>query len=78
MNEVTIRTEHDHAEAVAAAIRPDNTTEMATTVDGDTVVTHIERDSIGGLRATIVDYLRAVDVADETARLVTDQDNTQT
>lgn len=77
MNDVTIRTEHDHPEAVAGAITPDNTPEMTTTVEGGTVITHIERESIGGLRATIVDYLRAVRVADETARFVTDQHNNQ-
>lgn len=77
MNEATVRTEHDHPEVVAAAIVPDNTTEMATDVEDGVVVTHIERETIGGLRATITDYLRGISVADETARLVTAEDDDQ-
>lgn len=77
MNEATIRTEHDHPEVVAAAIEPDNTPEMSTTVEGAAVMTHIERTTAGGLRATITDYLRGISVADETARLVTAEDDDQ-
>lgn len=75
MNETTIRTEHDHPTAVAAAVNPDNTPEVSTTVEDGRVVTTIERDSLGGLRATVADYLRAVRVADETAGLVTTDPN---
>lgn len=77
MNRATITTEHDDPHTVAAAIAPDNTPEVETSVDGDAVVTTIERDSIGGLRATISDYLRAVSVADETTQLVTPENETQ-
>ena len=59
----TVRTTHDDAELVAAALRPDNTTEMSTRVDGDAVVTEIERDSTGGLRTTTDDYLANLTVA---------------
>lgn len=59
----TVRTTHDDAELVAAALRPDNTAEMSTRVDGDAVVTRIERDSTGGLRTTTDDYLANLTVA---------------
>ena len=59
----TVRTTHDDAELVAAALRPDNTAEMSTCVDGDAVVTEIERDSTGGLRTTADDYLANLTVA---------------
>ena len=57
MRRATVRTTHDRPEAVAAALRPDNTAEMSTHVDGRTVVTTIERDSTGGLRTTVDDYV---------------------
>lgn len=75
MNDATITTTHDHPSAVAAAVKPDNTPEVTTSVEDATVVTTIERDTFGGLRATIDDYLRAVRVADETAGLVTTEPN---
>lgn len=76
MNHATIHTRHDDPETVAAAITPDNTPEVTTSVDDDGVTTTIERDSIGGLRATITDYLRAISVAEETVQLVTNDDKT--
>ena len=63
MRRATVRTTHDHPEAVAAALRPDNTAEMSTHVDGRTVVTTIERDSTGGLRTTVDDYVTNLQVA---------------
>ena len=48
---------------VAAAVRPDNTDEMSTTVEDGAVVTTIERDSTGGLRTTVDDYLTNLTVA---------------
>lgn len=66
----TIRTDHDRPELVAAAVRPDNTDEMSTWVEsadesGGTVVTTIERDSTGGLRTTVDDYVTNLTVAQE-------------
>ncbi|MFP4590060.1 MAG: KEOPS complex subunit Pcc1 [Halobacteriales archaeon] len=75
MNETTVRTVHADATAVAAAVGPDNTPEVRTRVEGDAVVTTIERETLGGLRATLEDYLRALAVADETVRLVRATDN---
>jgi len=70
---VTIRTRHDDAESVAAAVEPDNTTEMETAVeaddgpsDGTTVVrTTVERETTGGLHATVDDYLVNLHVAEQ-------------
>ncbi len=62
----TIRTVHDHPTVIAAAIAPDNTTEMSTRVETDddgAVVTTIDRDSTGGLRTTVDDYVTNLTVA---------------
>ena len=64
----TITTTHADAEQtarVAAALRPDNTAEMETTVDGETVRTDIERDTTGGLHATVDDYVVNVQIAEQ-------------
>ena len=63
MKRATVRTTHDRPGVVAAALRPDNTAEMSTRVDGRTVVTTIERDSTGGLRTTVDDYVTNLQVA---------------
>ena len=63
MRRATVRTTHDRPGVVAAALRPDNTAEMSTRVDGRTVVTTIERDSTGGLRTTVDDYVTNLRVA---------------
>ncbi|WP_277541691.1 KEOPS complex subunit Pcc1 [Haloarcula laminariae] len=59
----------DAAERVAAAVRPDNTAEMTTRVEGDAVVTTIERDNTSGLQSTVDDYVVNLRVA---AQLTTD------
>jgi hypothetical protein len=63
----TVRTVHDRPAVIAASIAPDNTSEMSTrveTADGDgAVVTTIERDSTGGLRTTVDDYVANLTVA---------------
>lgn len=61
---VNIRTIHKNAEIIADAIRPDNTTEMKTTVTDDTIITTITRGTTGGLRTTIDDYLCNLQVAE--------------
>ncbi|PSP33874.1 KEOPS complex Pcc1-like subunit [Halobacteriales archaeon QH_10_70_21] len=63
MRRARLRTEHDRPDVVAAAVRPDNTDEMSTTVEDGAVVTTIERDSTGGLRTTVDDYLTNLTVA---------------
>ena len=61
-----LRTTHGSptaAERVAAAVAPDNTAEMTTCVEGETVVTTIERDSASGLQSTVDDYVVNLRVA---------------
>ncbi|WP_254271733.1 KEOPS complex subunit Pcc1 [Haloarcula marina] len=65
-----IRTTHDSpalAERIARSLRPDNTSEMTTHVDGDAVVTTIERDSTSGLQSTVDDYVVNLRVAAQLA-----------
>lgn len=60
MRKATIATTHEtteRAQQVANAVRPDNTAEMETTVDGETVRTVIERETTGGLHSTVDDYV---------------------
>lgn len=59
----SIRTDVDDPTLVAAALRPDNTPEMRTRVEDGTLVTHIERDTTGGLRSTVDDYVVNLSVA---------------
>ena len=66
MRRAEITTSHGSstdAERVAAAVRPDNTAEMTTRVEGDAVVTTIERDSTSGLQSTVDDYVVNLRVA---------------
>ena len=60
----TLRTTHADAVAVARALAPDNTAQMDTRVEGDAVVTTVERETTGGLRATVDDYVTNLQVAD--------------
>jgi tRNA threonylcarbamoyladenosine modification (KEOPS) complex Pcc1 subunit len=68
----TIRTTHARPDVVAGALAPDNTAEMRTSVEGERVVTTIEREHASGLRATVDDYVVNLTVA---SRLT---DDTQT
>jgi hypothetical protein len=76
MKRATIRTTHERADLVAAALRPDNTDEMSTRVaervdadedgtDEQAVVTTIERETTGGLRTTADDYVQNLTVAQQ-------------
>ena len=63
--DATVRTRHDRPEVVAAALRPDNTDEMTTRVTADGAVeTTIQRDTSGGLRTTVDDYVSNLTVAE--------------
>jgi hypothetical protein len=60
MRGAEIRTTHSDpatAARIAAALAPDNTAEMDTTVEEDSIVTTIERETTGGLQSTIDDYV---------------------
>lgn len=74
----TLRTAVAAPETVAAALRPDNTAEMVTRVDGDAVVTEIERDSTGGLRTTVDDYVVNLAVAQDVVQAAERHADTQT
>lgn len=63
-----LRTESTHAGVVAAALVPDNTPEMETIVAGDTIETTIARETTGGLRTTVDDYVVNLSVAERVAR----------
>ncbi|MBV0901798.1 KEOPS complex subunit Pcc1 [Haloarcula salina] len=67
MRRAEIRTTHDSPERVANALRPDNTDEMTTRVEDDAVVTTVERDTTGGLQATVDDYVVNLRVAAQLA-----------
>jgi hypothetical protein len=74
-----VRTTHgdpDIAAAIAAAVRPDNTAEMETRVDGDAVETTITRTTTGGLHATVDDYVVNLSVAVQCTTDTTDTDTT--
>jgi len=53
----TTHTDEAAARRLARALRPDNTAEMETAVNGCRVVTTIEREDTGGLHATVDDYV---------------------
>ena len=62
-----VETTHADAATVAAAVVPDNTDSMTTRVDGDTIVTEIERETTGGLQSTVDDYVVNLTVAETVA-----------
>jgi len=59
-----LRTTHADAATVAAALRPDNTAAMGMTVEGDTLVTTVSRETTGGLQSTVDDTVVNLTVAD--------------
>jgi hypothetical protein len=64
--QTTIESEYEDAEtaaAVAAALKPDNTDDMETRVEGAAVVTTVERPSTSSLQSTVDDYVVNLDVA---------------
>jgi len=76
---LVVRTGHDDREtaaAVAAAIEPDNTDEMTTRVDGETIETTIDRETTGGLHSTADDYVVNLDVAVQCTTTNDNHDNT--
>ncbi|WP_159904919.1 KEOPS complex subunit Pcc1 [Salinirussus salinus] len=78
MRRVELRTEHGSeaaATAIARAVRPDNTDRIHTAVEDGTVVTTVERERTGGLRATVDDYVVNLRTA---AQLTETTDTTET
>ncbi|WP_327052225.1 KEOPS complex subunit Pcc1 [Halomicrococcus gelatinilyticus] len=76
MRRATIRTEPADADAIAAALAPDNTPEMSTQVEDGTVVTTIERETTGGLQSTIDDYVVNLSVAEQVVQTANRSDQT--
>ena len=64
---VTRHGDEETAARIAATLRPDNTADMATVADGETVETTIDRPTTGGLRATADDYVVNLQVAAQLA-----------
>ncbi|MFB6219373.1 MAG: KEOPS complex subunit Pcc1 [Halobacteriaceae archaeon] len=64
----TVRTPADEPGVLARALRPDNTADMETRVEGDAIVTEVSRDDTAGLRATLDDYTVNLTVANEVAQ----------
>ncbi|MFB6284303.1 MAG: KEOPS complex subunit Pcc1 [Halobacteria archaeon] len=56
---------HGNPDEVARCLEPDNTEEMETYVEGERVVTRIEREEIGSLRSTADDYVKNLVLAIE-------------
>lgn len=67
MKRATIRTRHERPELLARSLQPDNTTDMHTAVEGDVLETRIQRETIGGLRTTLDDYIVNLLVATRTS-----------
>lgn len=76
--QVRIESETADAAVIAAAIAPDNTADVTTTVDDGTVVTTIQRDSTASLAATVDDYLLNVDVAQQVVQAIATNTNQST
>jgi hypothetical protein len=68
MRRASIRTPFDDPAAIAAAIRPDNTAQMTTCIEDGVIITQIERETTGGLRSTVDDYLVNLDLATTVSR----------
>ena len=78
MRTATIETTHDDAALVAAALAPDNTSEMETTVEDGRVVTRIERETTSGLQSTVDDYVVNVGVAERVVQTANQPTNHNT
>ena len=77
MKRLEVRTTHDDPETVARSITPDNTPEIETRTTDEQVITTITRESTGGLRTTMDDYVVNLTVADEVIQLADQQTTTQ-
>jgi len=75
MKRARVETTHDDAVTVAAALRPDNTPSMSTTVTDDIVHTAIDRETAGGLQSTVDDYVVNLTVAETVVRTAREHQN---
>ena len=63
MRRADLRIAHGRAATIAAALSPDDTADLHTTVEDGHLVARLERPTAGSLQATIDDYLVNLDVA---------------
>lgn len=75
MKRARLETESSTPELVAAALVPDNTDEMETSVDGDTIETMVTRETTGGLRSTVDDYVVNLAVAERVVQVATESNS---
>ena len=61
---------------VARALAPDDTPQMTSRLDGTVLETRIERESVGGLRSTVDDYVVNLRVATRVAGIANDASDT--
>jgi hypothetical protein len=59
----TVHADHVTAVTLADAVRPDNTADVRTRVDGARIETEIERATTGGLQSSVDDYVVNLSVA---------------
>ena len=81
MKRARLRTDSVDGRIVTAALEPDNTAEMETVVDDDTIETTLERERTGGLRSTVDDYVVNLSVAERVVQMAnehSDQPNSDT
>ena len=71
--EGTIATVHDHADCVAASLRPDNLLSMETRAEGNRVVTTITGTQLRSVIASVDDYLMNLAIAEDTSRVTPKQ-----
>lgn len=78
MKRATVETTHAGASILAAALSPDHTEDIETTVEEQTIRTAVTRSSTGSLQATVDDYLVNLIVATETRERIDIENMTTT
>lgn len=69
-----IITTHKNPHVIADAIKPDNTINMSTVCENESVITEFRLDEIGTLIATVDDYLLNLKIAEEMAKKDAERD----
>jgi|JXWS01.1.fsa_nt_gb uncharacterized protein YgbK (DUF1537 family) len=64
MHRMRLQTQHRRPTVVYNALRPDNTASISMATDADSLCTEIERETTGGLHATVDDTVVNLTVAD--------------
>ncbi|RPI36397.1 MAG: hypothetical protein EHM53_12460 [Methanoregulaceae archaeon] len=74
----TITTVHNHAGCVAAALAPDNLSNMDTKAEGDRVITTITGTQLRSVIASVDDYLMNLAVAEDACSIRNNERNNRT